>query len=92
MNKKIFLTQVYYALFQKHLFTSISHLDKSLASNVFRILYKSSVWDTYPIDRDNNGSDILYIHIPKCAGTSIANTFGKNHLPHYPASLFFLKD
>ena len=94
MNKKQLLTQVYLNISGKHLFSSIPKLHRSVSKHVFNLVYSSSgnIWDEYPIATSTNGQDILFIHIPKCAGTSIANTFGKVHLSHYPASLFYLVD
>jgi hypothetical protein len=68
-------------------------LNFELGKGICRSLYqKDELWETYPLDRNIYGDDILFIHIPKCAGTSIANAYGRSHLSHYPSSVFYLLD
>ncbi len=92
MGLRLFLQDLYYTVFQEHLFTSIGHLPTSLSTPLVKANYGARVWRKYPIFEAKDQSEMIFIHIPKCAGTSVANALGLNQIRHISASVFFLSD
>lgn len=75
----------------EHLVSSVHRLPSPVACRTSRALWRN-VWHKSPIPTVVNGRDLLFIHIPKCAGTSVAHMLGYNGFNHFPAFAFFHTD
>ncbi len=89
---KNFIQSLYFIIFNEHIFTRISRSRPQTSRQLVK-LYGKKIWSEYPIfHSDLTESSLLFIHIPKCGGTSIANAFGHRHIRHFPACAFSLAD
>jgi hypothetical protein len=76
-----------YLFFRRDLLTLIADLPMPTSRKVAQWAYGPNAWDNYPKIASEEGYDLLSIHIPKCAGTSLARTFGFRQYPHITASV-----
>lgn len=53
--------------------------------------YGQRAWSKSCIAKSAHG-DIVFIHIPKCAGTAIARSFGVHEIGHWPAFMLYESD
>ena len=76
----------------EHMFTTLGKMNDRAACFLSRRLYSKRIWEDYPVIESQDGNSFLFIHIPKCAGTSMANLFKKDRFHHFPAYTFLFSD
>ena len=92
MNYRNQLQNLYYQLFGEHLFTSLNKLPVFIRKQIIRKNYGERIWNEYPIIKATDNTELLFIHIPKCGGTSVANSIGIDEIRHIPVSVFYTTD
>lgn len=92
MDIRLLSQDVYYACLNEHPYSSIQHFNIHLSRAIVRLNYGNRPWAHYPMVKDIKHRDMIFIHVPKCAGTSVANSLGFDNIRHYPASVFFLNN
>lgn len=75
-----------------HIVTSIARMPGLLAKTTARTIWGQRIWREYQIPASADGRELLFIHIPKCAGTSVAQLFKSPTFPHFPAYAFQFTD
>jgi hypothetical protein len=86
------LKDFYFGVTNEHPFTTISKQNDSISPFLSRLAYGKRVWEGYPLIKSSSGKELLFIHIPKCAGTSIANFLNRELIHHFPAYAFYFSD
>ena len=89
---RLWLQDLYYRSLNEHLFETLSRARPIIANAIVRANYGSRPWTEYPIPQTRDGRPLIFIHIPKCGGTSVANALGYSQIRHLPASAFYLSD
>ena len=92
MKIRNFAQDTYFRYFNEYLFTTISRVDTKYAEAIVNLYYRNRPWNEYPIFCSTDRKDLLFVHIPKCGGTSVANSLGLSLIRHFPASVFYLSD
>lgn len=90
MLKRTQLQDLHYALFKRDFFTLLADLPPGLSRRIGKLNYGPETWDAYPKFEASDGQQLVFIHVPKCAGTSLARTFGFRSFRHLPASVLRL--
>jgi hypothetical protein len=75
-----------------HFITSLARMPGPVAKLTARSIWGERIWRQYLIPKLDNGRELLFIHIPKCAGTSVATLFGRPSYDHFPAYAFQFTD
>ena len=88
MNYRHLYQNLYYQIFGEHLFTTLNKLPEYIKRKIIIKNYAQRIWNEYPIIKSSDNLEILFIHIPKCGGTSIANSLGIDEIRHIPSSVF----
>lgn len=88
MKNRLVLQNLYYKMLNEHLFTTIGRVPEPISRWIIKLNYGGRVWKEYPMFNSADGQPVLFIHIPKCGGTSIANSLSLREIRHLPASVF----
>ncbi|MEM1128011.1 MAG: sulfotransferase family 2 domain-containing protein [Bacteroidota bacterium] len=76
----------WFALAGAHPFASLQAAPPRLFGALLRANYGSRLQAYYVASR--SGPPVLFIHVPKCGGTSVGRALGRRHTPHVPAAAF----
>ncbi|MEM9665213.1 MAG: hypothetical protein AAF970_09780 [Bacteroidota bacterium] len=80
----------WYYVFGVHPFTSLQRAPAPIVRAFVRANYGSRLQHYYLASR--TGPPVLFIHVPKCGGTSVGRALGRPHVPHVPAYAFHVAD
>ena len=92
MDLRLHIQNLYFRLFNEHFFTTTAKAPPPLAKVLIQCNYKKRPWLQYPLLKTKDNRDLIFIHIPKCGGTSVAQSLGLNQIRHLPASAFYFTD
>jgi hypothetical protein len=86
------LKQTYFLASGKHVISALAQSPTPVAGSAARLIWGRRIWDTYPLPTSPAGREVLFLHIPKCAGTSISRMLDFREYPHFPAYGFRFVD
>lgn len=89
---RLLAQDLYLLVMREHLFETLHKLPESLSILIIKIYYGRRVWDRYPIFKTAHGKELIFVHVPKCAGTSVARALGKSEIRHLPAMVLRVTD
>ena len=89
---RFFLQDCYFRTFGEHFFTTLARSKPSVSKTLVKLNYGDRAWNTYPISKCADGRELLFIHIPKCGGTSVAHALGWPYNRHLSTSAFLFSD
>ena len=92
MNYRILIGNAWYQIFGQHFFSTIERMPNRIASTISNFNYRSRIWEQYPLTKTSDGRELLFLHAPKTAGTSVAHSMGFEHIRHMPAYVFRYSD
>ncbi|MEM6531830.1 MAG: hypothetical protein AAF654_04370 [Myxococcota bacterium] len=77
----------------RHHFSVIRELARIPGSRpLLRRFWNPRIWDNYAFAPGRSGEELMFIHIPKCAGTSIARMLLGQTLPCVPGYPYLIAD
>lgn len=87
-----YFQDAYFLAFGNHFLSTICSSAQPIGKGIVHFYYGNRPWRQNPVFQTKDGHDLLFIHVPKCGGTSIGKAFGHANIRHFPVAVFKFSD